>query len=38
MFDRCKAAFEYVFRELEVQAEDARAYIASLAAVVSKKQ
>lgn len=30
IFDRCKTAFEYVFRELDVQIEDARAYIASL--------
>jgi hypothetical protein len=32
IFDRCKASFEYVFRELDVQIEDAKAYIASLAA------
>jgi hypothetical protein len=30
IFDRCKASFEYVFRELDVQIEDAKAYIASL--------
>jgi len=31
IFDRCKTAFEYVFGELDVQIEDAKAYIASLA-------
>jgi hypothetical protein len=30
IFDSCKTAFEYVFRELDVQIEDAKAYIASL--------
>jgi hypothetical protein len=37
IFDRCKAAFEYVFRELQVQIEDAKAYMASLAALGKKK-
>lgn len=37
IFDRCKAAFEYVFRELQVQTEDAKAYMASLAAIGKKK-
>ncbi len=30
IFDRCKAAFEYVFRELDVQIEDAKAYLSAL--------
>lgn len=30
IFDLCKTSFEYVFRELDVQIEDAKAYIASL--------
>lgn len=30
IFDRCKTAFEYVFQNLDVQIEDAKAYIASL--------
>jgi len=37
IFDRCKAAFEYVFRELQVQIEDARAYMTSLGAIGVKK-
>jgi hypothetical protein len=37
IFDRSKTAFEFVFRELAVQIEDARAYIASLGDISSKK-
>jgi len=37
IFDRCKAAFEYVFRELDVQAEDAKAYLEALGAIGQKK-
>jgi hypothetical protein len=37
IFDRCRIAFEYVFRELQVQNEDARAYIANLKAINLKK-
>ena len=36
IFDQCKSAFEYVFRELDVQIEDAKAYIASLRPLTSK--
>jgi hypothetical protein len=37
IFDRCKAAFEYVFRELDVQIEDAKAYVEALGAISPKK-
>jgi hypothetical protein len=37
IFDRCKAAFEYVFRELDVQVEDAKAYLQSLRGIGQKK-
>lgn len=30
IFDKCKAAFEYVFRQLNVKIEDAKAYIEAL--------
>ncbi len=30
IFDRCKNAFEYVFRQLRVEIDDAKAYIATL--------
>ena len=33
IFDRCKAAFEFVFRELDVQVEDAKAYLEALGAI-----
>jgi hypothetical protein len=36
IFDRCKAAFEYVFRELDVQIEDAKGYLEALAAINKK--
>ena len=36
IFDRCKASFEYVFGELDVQIEEARAYIATLKTLESK--
>jgi hypothetical protein len=37
IFDRGKAALEYVFRELQVHIEDAKEYMASLAAIGKKK-
>jgi hypothetical protein len=36
ILDRCKAAFEYVFRELDVQIEGAKAYLAALSAIGPK--
>ena len=38
IFDRCKAAFEYVFRELDVQAEVAKAYLEALLSVPSARK
>lgn len=37
IFDKCKAAFEYVFRELEVQVEDAKAYLQAIDVIGQKR-
>lgn len=36
IFDRCRGAFEYVFRQLVVEIEDARAYMADLTSKLSR--
>lgn len=36
VFDRCKTAFEYVFRELDVQVEDAKAYLEAMQCIGKK--
>jgi hypothetical protein len=36
IFDRCKTSFEYVFQSLEVEIEDAKAYITSLKPLAPK--